>query len=442
MATIVLVVTTFTVTDVQFAMQQFCRSNIPGLAENLNWRPLKFTPDVWDAIKLLEEQGRGCSNQDFCFERQIANASRHMFDSLLQQRRPVNVPTAPGTSRKLVVYPISFSIAEELVVATCPPKSRTFGTVVPGVGETYVFSEMHADLNQSRDNENRYHEDMSRSLFAITFKKGGWDCLRHLEILAAGSFPLFTDIEKANPHMISSYPRTLLGLLLRYPSLQIDTLMTLSTVKNRPLSAWNMSLDTDSFVPDTYVAISTILLFYTRSVLTTRSMAEYLLTTIGRHPSHLASVLYLNSGGFQSGDYLCDTLLHGLKSLLGHSAVVDYPKRFPVSRNHQSFWLKDQLSEKTKLYGRGFTFGHRLYEIMGSVDRENIARRIESMSFDLIIIGDGHRGAPSLLQTICSVYRSDDIVLVYGEDSPISVNEIVALEDCVGYFFSREIEWT
>ena len=62
-----------------------------------------------------------------------------------------------------------------------PPKSKSFGRVIPGDYSTYYHLY----------NESQYFEDMSRSLFAVTYKKNGWDCLRHLEILAAGTVPLF-----------------------------------------------------------------------------------------------------------------------------------------------------------------------------------------------------------------------------------------------------------
>lgn len=45
-----------------------------------------------------------------------------------------------------------------------------------GVGKnTYIF-----------ENEEEYYNDYKKSLFAITRKKGGWDCMRHYEILACG----------------------------------------------------------------------------------------------------------------------------------------------------------------------------------------------------------------------------------------------------------------
>ena len=40
---------------------------------------------------------------------------------------------------------------------------------------------------------------MGRSWFGLTCKKGGWDSLRHYEILASGSCLLFRDYDKKPP---------------------------------------------------------------------------------------------------------------------------------------------------------------------------------------------------------------------------------------------------
>ena len=45
------------------------------------------------------------------------------------------------------------------------------------------------------------------SLFSLTYRKTGWDCLRHYEILASGSIPLFLDLEKC-PEDTTTLPKT------------------------------------------------------------------------------------------------------------------------------------------------------------------------------------------------------------------------------------------
>ena len=39
--------------------------------------------------------------------------------------------------------------------------------------------------------------------------KGGWDCLRHYEIIASGSLPYFSNFAKVPDHTLKIYPRDL-----------------------------------------------------------------------------------------------------------------------------------------------------------------------------------------------------------------------------------------
>lgn len=43
--------------------------------------------------------------------------------------------------------------------------------------------------------EEAYYDDLAASRFAVTTKRGGWDCLRHYEIAAAGALPCIRDLE-------------------------------------------------------------------------------------------------------------------------------------------------------------------------------------------------------------------------------------------------------
>jgi len=84
------------------------------------------------------------------------------------------------------IHPIHFAIpaskistqrqvAKDRVRAHCDPRDRS----------TYTFT-----------TEADYYHDYARSLFAFTMRKGGWDCLRHYEIMANGCIPLFLDLEQ------------------------------------------------------------------------------------------------------------------------------------------------------------------------------------------------------------------------------------------------------
>ena len=44
-------------------------------------------------------------------------------------------------------------------------------------------------------------------MFAHTIKKGGWDCLRHYEIMANGCIPIFKDLDKCPSNTLISFPK-------------------------------------------------------------------------------------------------------------------------------------------------------------------------------------------------------------------------------------------
>ena len=123
------------------------------------------------------------------FKKSVLEAISSMYTDLELSKVPKSLKV---NDKMLKVFPMTFSIPEEFIVKSVPPKDKAFGRVIPGETSTYfsIYEEM------------QYRQDLSKSMFAITYKKGGWDCLRHYEILAAGSLPLFFDIDKC-PNQVS-----------------------------------------------------------------------------------------------------------------------------------------------------------------------------------------------------------------------------------------------
>ena len=85
------------------------------------------------------------------------------------------------------VLPISFSIPEEKIRASDPSrKTQRFAShcVDPEVATACALHTSYAFTS-----EEAYYDDLAASRFAVSTKRGGWDCLRHYEIAAAGSVP-------------------------------------------------------------------------------------------------------------------------------------------------------------------------------------------------------------------------------------------------------------
>jgi hypothetical protein len=75
-------------------------------------------------------------------------------------------------------------------MAECDPRDRT----------TYKFY----------SNEKGYYDQYSDSYFGFTMKKGGWDCCRHYEIIAAGCLPYFQGIERCPVRTLTWMPKDIL----------------------------------------------------------------------------------------------------------------------------------------------------------------------------------------------------------------------------------------
>ena len=140
------------------------------------------------------------------------------------------------------IHPISFAIPEDLVVKSVPVKEKFWATVIPGNLATYVF-----------DAEDEYYSDYQKSRFGITTKKGGWDCLRHYEILMNGCVPFFPFIEKCPPKAIASFP------------------------KEEARKVFDM-INQNGFSDDLYQEKAHYFLEYTRENLTTKKLAKYVLS--------------------------------------------------------------------------------------------------------------------------------------------------------------------
>ena len=113
-----------------------------------------------------------------------------------------------------------FSNRQQVIQKTAPPYA-VFGPQIlgPAARQLYVFS-----------NEENYYNDMSSSWFGLTCMKGGWDSLRHYEIMASGTCLLFRDY-KDKPPLCS--PQDL--PCYSYSNLdEVETIINRLIVNNRP----------------------------------------------------------------------------------------------------------------------------------------------------------------------------------------------------------------
>ena len=94
--------------------------------------------------------------------------------------------------------PISFAFPKELSRSKTSPKNNELCSVIPGIRQTYIW-----------EGEERYYDSLSKSRFALTEKRSGWDALRHYEILFNRALPIFRNIEECPPLTLHTHNKKL-----------------------------------------------------------------------------------------------------------------------------------------------------------------------------------------------------------------------------------------
>lgn len=94
------------------------------------------------------------------------------------------------------VYPISFGVPEELIIPKIKEKKKIISDIIPNNNRDYKYTK-----------ETDYYNEYSSSFFAITMMKGGWDCLRHYEIMMNGCVPLFQNLENCPELTLTTLPK-------------------------------------------------------------------------------------------------------------------------------------------------------------------------------------------------------------------------------------------
>ncbi len=296
------------------------------------------------------------------------------------------------------MFPINFSIPREKICEAYTEKTKILSDLIPGILHTYIYQ-----------TETDYYNEYKKSYFAITKSKGGWDCMRHYEILANGCVPYFIDIEKCPPNTMTLLPKELI--------IEGNKLFD-NKFKNKKI---NELSDNDK---NEYDILRTKLLEHTKHYLTTDKMAEYILnkTNFG----NIRKILYLS--GDVNPDYLRCVSLHGFKSLFG-SDCHDYPK---VPHIYKS----GNINYKS-LYGKGISYTNLLKpELHNDKLDDTIIHDINNKYYDIIVYGSYHRGMP-YYDLISTIYKPNEIILLCGEDlHQCNYNNFVNKGHCV---FIREL---
>ena len=295
------------------------------------------------------------------------NAYReYMPENVMKVFKEVFIDSPLKTAR---LHPITFSIPDCKIVSSIPLKTKLLSTIIPGDRSTYTFN-----------NETDYYNEYKFSMFAITTKKSGWDCMRHYEIIANGCVPYFPNIEACPPNTMALLPKNLL--------------MKANTLFNKLLNKGNNMNNEDI---NEYLLLNADLLIYLKTHLTTRSIANYVLEKTNH--TKVSRILFL-SGSLYS-DYLRCLTLHGLKEVFG--------------ANISHIYKSDNMNYKD-LWGQGISYSNILENELhdDNLDR-TILEDIINKRYDIVIYGSYHRGIP-YYDLVSKVYEANKIIMLCGED--------------------------
>lgn len=288
--------------------------------------------------------------------------------------------------RKKRIHAFGYSYPSELFVDQIQSKDKVWAEVIPGLRETYRF-----------DSEKAYYEMYQSARFAFTWKKGGWDCLRHYEIIANGCIPVFRDIDSCPDASLDNLPKTLFQQV------------------NRELIPWKATEEYEQL----YRTLSTQILEYSKKHASSEAMGRKFLKILNLLPS--SKILMLTCD--PRPNYSREFTFIGLNRVLKESGgvCISYPELKPIYQDYPEI-------EALKLYGRGFGYTRRLDkshpdEIREWADEE-IRNSILDKKWDYILFGKIGVDEPSLgslpelpfWKEVHQNYAQNQIGFLYGGD--------------------------
>ena len=297
---------------------------------------------------------------------------------------PDPIQTAQECFAKHGIWPISFSYPKSPLPINAEPE-WLIAPITPGLPYTFTH-------------ETDYLETYQRALLGITHRKAGWDCFRHLEILAAGAIPLMPDADQIPRYAMTHYPKLALAEVSRM----------VQTTGNAP------SLPTRNAFRE-----------YFNKRLTSQAIAESLLTMSGLQDA--SKILFVDERLPHHNDYQSVLTLIGLKQLLGADCHVLFPT---------DYIYEDSTYPIETLYGRGFGYTNVLPKAARSLSEMQSVQDIKD--FDVVVVGSISRNWSLALRLLTQFPRRRTI-WIHGEDTPPMPKDLMQLRQAGTHLFVRAI---
>ena len=266
------------------------------------------------------------------------------------------------------VWPVSFSYpGAPLDVAGNP--DELVASIIPGVPYSY-------------DDVQAYLRTYQRAYLGITHRKAGWDCFRHVEIIASGAVPLMLDAAEIPGYAMVHYPKHALA--------------------NAAVLARRTGAPPDDFTRQAFRA------WFERH-LTSVAMARYLLHASGLDGA--TRVLFVDAALPGFADYQSVLTLIGLKQFLGRDCHVLHPVDYIYA---------DTEADTASLYGRGFGYTRVVDGDLRSASERGAP--VDLASFDAVVVGSLSRNLGPA-RDLLSQFPADRTIWVHGEDGSPTMDE-------------------
>jgi hypothetical protein len=286
------------------------------------------------------------------------------------------------------VWPLSFSYPGPPLPLVNDPQDLV-SPITPGL--PYSFT-----------SEAEYLATYAKAYWGLTHRKAGWDCFRHVEIMASGAVPWMLDAAQIPRYSMVHYPKV--GM--------VAAARALRSGGRRPDQATRQAFRR-----------------HLETHLTSRAMARYVLDAAGL--SDARSVLFVDERLPHHADYLSVLTLIGLKHLLGRDCRVMYPV---------DYIYDDTDIDVSTLYGRGFGYT-RVVPTSARTDYEHHGAMWSEAAFaevDAVVVGSVTRNR-ELAQELLKRFPADRTLWTHGEDLPPTVNEVADYRRFKVHTFVRSI---
>jgi len=160
---------------------------------------------------------------------------------VFQGEEIIGIQNTPCFKRELVqenlsgVYPTGFGIPSyQIAEINLNKKTQLYQTAVPNSCLFLPDTDLGNRTGYKFYKEEDYFEDLQKSWFGLTCKRGGWDCLRHYEIIANSAVLLFKDYNK-KPALCSPQHLPCLSYSTRE---ELEYIMSTLIVNNKPTQTY------------------------------------------------------------------------------------------------------------------------------------------------------------------------------------------------------------